>query len=117
MRVRRAVLSSVLIVLLLALSFNAYACLFPLFPVSSAGMEGCPDSAEQSARSGCDAFTTLGPLSGKPATLDLPAPLLIVSLGGIDMPTVIVPAAPLSGRRYALYVKPTVPSASSVLRL
>ena len=49
-----------LIVLFLALSFNAYACLLPVNGVASAAMEnGCSTPDEQPVRQFCDAFKTL----------------------------------------------------------
>ena len=50
-----------LILLFFALSFNAYACLFPISGMSSTSMEkGCPDTQEQPTRQICDGFKSLG---------------------------------------------------------
>ena len=110
-------LPGVLILLLLVLSFNAYACLFPLFPLSSSGMEGCPESSEQTARSGCDAFTTLGPLSGKPATVDVQAQALIVSHGTMETAMPMPFDAGLGRCDQMARLTPPRASASPVLRL
>jgi hypothetical protein len=48
-----------LVLLLLVLSFNAYACLLPVSSSSSTEMgNGCSTPAEQPARQVCDAFKT-----------------------------------------------------------
>ncbi|MGH7259616.1 MAG: hypothetical protein ACREI9_02900 [Nitrospiraceae bacterium] len=53
-------LAVMLALLLLGLSFNAYACLLPLNGASASAMaNGCPSQEEQSARQICDSFTTL----------------------------------------------------------
>jgi hypothetical protein len=60
-------LVTVLVLLLQAFSFNAYACLLPLSPVAESGdMRDCPFSQEQAPRQFCDAFTTMG-VSTSPA--------------------------------------------------
>lgn len=49
-----------LILLFVGLSFNAYACLIPLFGITATSMEnGCPTSEESPVREFCDAFKTL----------------------------------------------------------
>jgi hypothetical protein len=53
-------LSPILVFLLLVLTFNAYACVLPLQPVS--GMD-CSSTTEQPVRQTCDAFLELGPQS------------------------------------------------------
>jgi hypothetical protein len=58
-----------LIVLLLILTFNAYACLLPL-PSGSA--IDCSSAAEQPMRQTCDAFLELGPQSQSSITQELP---------------------------------------------
>lgn len=65
MRIRsygyRSVLAGSIVVLFLALSFNAYACVLPLFGVPKAAMgSGCADPQDQPVRQFCDTFTTLG---------------------------------------------------------
>lgn len=56
----RSVLVGTLIVLFLALSFNAYACLLPVNGVTAAAMgNGCSTPDEQPVRQFCDAFKTL----------------------------------------------------------
>ena len=57
----RSLLVTVLVLLLQAFSFNAYACLVPLSPVAtSSDMQGCPSSQEPAPRQLCDAFKTMG---------------------------------------------------------
>jgi hypothetical protein len=59
-----SVLTCTLIVLFLALSFNAYACLLPLTGSMSGAMsDGCSTPDEQPMSQHCDAFKTLGMLS------------------------------------------------------
>lgn len=56
-----SVLACTLIVLLLALSFNAYACLLPVSGVPAAAMgNGCSTPDEQPIYQFCDTFKTLG---------------------------------------------------------
>jgi hypothetical protein len=57
----RPLLVTVLILLLQAFSFNAYACLLPMSPTTESGdMRNCPTSQEQAPRQLCDTFTTMG---------------------------------------------------------
>lgn len=56
----RRVLIGTLILLFFGLSFNAYACLVPLFGATDASMNGCSSGEEQPARQFCDTFKTLG---------------------------------------------------------
>jgi hypothetical protein len=57
----RSLLVTVLILLLQAFSFNAYACLLPLSPITESGdMRDCPTSQEQAPRQLCDTFKTMG---------------------------------------------------------
>ena len=59
MRRFHALLSTTLVLLLLVLSFNAYACLLPVSSTSNTGMgNGCSTPEEQPARQVCDAFKT-----------------------------------------------------------
>ena len=59
MRRFRPCLSTTLVLLLLVLSFNAYACLLPVSSSSSTEMgNGCSTPEEQPARQVCDAFKT-----------------------------------------------------------
>jgi hypothetical protein len=56
-----SVLACTLIVLFLALSFNAYACLLPVNGVAAVPMSnGCSTPDEQPVSQYCDAFKTLG---------------------------------------------------------
>lgn len=55
----RPILSTTLVLLLLVLSFNAYACLLPVSSSSSPEMgNGCSTPEEEPARQVCDAFKT-----------------------------------------------------------
>ena len=57
----RPLLVTVLILLIQAFSFNAYACLLPLSPtMESSDMRDCPSSQEQAPRQLCDTFKTMG---------------------------------------------------------
>ena len=61
MRRARGFLAGFLVLLFLGLSFNAYACLVPLYGATAATMgNGCSDSQEQPVRQFCDTFKTLG---------------------------------------------------------
>lgn len=61
MRCVSIVFAGALVLLLLIFSFNAYACVLPLFGVPQAAMDGgCADQQDQPARQFCDTFTTLG---------------------------------------------------------
>ena len=56
-----SVLACTLVLLFLALSFNAYACLLPVNGVTPAAMaNGCATPDEQPVSQYCDAFKTLG---------------------------------------------------------
>lgn len=57
---RMARVSVLLALLLVVLTFNAYACILPL-PQPPA--MGCPSETEEPARGTCDAFLELGPQS------------------------------------------------------
>ena len=57
----RPLLVTVLVLLLQAFSFNAYACLLPVSPTTeSSDMRDCPSSQEQAPRQLCDTFKTMG---------------------------------------------------------
>lgn len=57
----RPILVTMLVLLLQAFSFNAYACLLPMSPTAaSADMRDCPSSQDQAPRQVCDVFTTMG---------------------------------------------------------
>ena len=57
----RRILTIVLVLLLQAFSFNAYACLLPTTSTTqSADMRDCPDSKNQAPRQVCDTFKTMG---------------------------------------------------------
>ncbi len=61
MIVKRILTLSVLI-LFCDFTFNAYACLFPVYPAPSMG-NGCSAPGEEPIRQFCDTFKTLGPQS------------------------------------------------------
>lgn len=57
----RSVLVCTLVALLLALSFNAYACLLPVNGITASAMgKGCSTPDEPPVDRFCDAFKTLG---------------------------------------------------------
>ena len=65
----RAVFVLSLVFLFLLLSFNAYACLLPLFGLSSGEMGGgCTQPNEEPARQFCDTFKT-GGVQTKPGSV------------------------------------------------
>ncbi len=65
----RSFLAAMIVVFLLAFSFNAYACLLPLSGTTDASMaNGCSTPVEQPVRQLCDAFKTLGVESSKQST-------------------------------------------------
>ena len=60
-----SILAGILIVLFLALSFNAYACLLPVNGVTAGAMgDGCSTPDEQPVSQFCDTFKTLGVQAG-----------------------------------------------------
>lgn len=61
-------MAAFLILLLLILTFNAYACLLPLQPESM----DCSSATDQPVRQTCDAFLELGPQSHASFTQELP---------------------------------------------
>lgn len=63
----RNMLAVTLALLFLALSFNAYACLVPIFGASQAMAKGCSDAGDKSPRVFCDGFKMLGPQSSEKA--------------------------------------------------
>jgi len=62
-------MATFLVLLLLILTFNAYACLLPLQPKSI----DCTSATEQPVRETCDAFQELGPQSHASSGQELPA--------------------------------------------
>lgn len=63
-------LSILLVLLLLLLTFNAYACVLPL--QTSTQMD-CSSTTEQPVRQACDAFLDMGPQSHDSSSQELPA--------------------------------------------
>ena len=62
-------LAVILVLLLLVLTFNAYACVLPLQPQS---VVDCSSATDQPVRQACDAFLQLGPQSLASFTQQLP---------------------------------------------
>ena len=62
-------MAAFLVLLLVILTFNAYACLLPLQPQSM----DCSSATEQPVRQTCDAFLQLGPQSHASFTQELPS--------------------------------------------
>src|SRR5215467_5062707 len=62
-------IATLLVFLLLILTFNAYACLLPLQPQSEVD---CSSATEQPVRQTCDAFLQLGPQSLASFSQELP---------------------------------------------
>jgi hypothetical protein len=66
-----SILAGALIVIFLALSFNAYACLLPLNGVTAGAMgDGCSTPDEQPVFQFCDTFKTLGVQAADKLSLD-----------------------------------------------
>jgi hypothetical protein len=66
-----SILAGTLIVLFLALSFNAYACLLPVNGVTAGAMgDGCSTPDEQPIYQFCDTFKTLGVQAADKLPLD-----------------------------------------------
>lgn len=61
-------IAAFLVLLLLILTFNAYACLLPLEPESM----DCTSATEQPVRQTCDAFLELGPQSHASSSHEVP---------------------------------------------
>jgi hypothetical protein len=64
-------MAAYLVLLLLILTFNAYACLLPL---QSQSPMDCSSATEQPVRNTCDAFLELGPQSHASSGQELPTP-------------------------------------------
>jgi hypothetical protein len=62
-------MASSLVLLLLVLTFNAYACILPL---QSGSAIDCSSATEQPVRQTCDAFLEFGPQSHTSFTQELP---------------------------------------------
>jgi hypothetical protein len=73
-----------LVLLLLILTFNAYACLLPLQPQSEMD---CSSATEQPVRQTCDAFLQLGPQSHVSSVQDLPILKLVDFEAAPQLPT------------------------------
>src|SRR6476659_6571714 len=78
---RTCVLLSLLLVIL---TFNAYACLLPLQPQSEMD---CSSATEQPVRQTCDAFLQLGPQSHVSSVQDLPILKLVDFEAAPQLPT------------------------------
>ena len=72
-----------LILLLLVLTFNAYACLLPL--QSELSMD-CSSATEQPVRQACDAFLELGPQSDPSFADEVPILKLVIVDSGRQLP-------------------------------
>jgi hypothetical protein len=62
-------MAAILVLLLMVLTFNAYACVFPHQQESAMD---CSSATEQPVRQTCDAFLELGPQSDASVTQELP---------------------------------------------
>lgn len=78
-------------VLLLVLTFNAYACLLPLLPSSASMPAACPSGDHSVPPQICDAFTTIGPHSSADPVqpVSLAGCLLIDQCSGLVAATVV----------------------------
>ena len=75
-----------LVLLLLILTFNAYACLLPLQPVSM----DCSSATAQPVRQTCDAFIELGPQSHASFSQELPVLKVLEFEAAPQLPTPVV---------------------------
>lgn len=83
----RSGLAGTLVVLFLALSFNAYACLVPLFNASSAAMtSGCSTPDEQPVRQFCDTYKTLGVQSTDESTAGTDSQIICAAILDLSTP-------------------------------
>lgn len=75
-----------LVLLLLVLTFNAYACVLPLQPESM----DCSSATEQPVRQTCDAFLELGPQSHASFTQELPTLNVDFEVAPLPIPVLLV---------------------------
>jgi hypothetical protein len=75
-----------LVLLLLILTFNAYACLLPLQPESM----DCSSATEQPVRQTCDAFLQLGPQSHASSSQELPIVKVLEFEAAPQLPTPVL---------------------------
>src|SRR5215217_9582513 len=73
-----------LALLLLVLTFNAYACVLPLQPESAMD---CSSATEQPVRQTCDAFLELGPQSPASSSQELPILKVLEFEAAVQTPT------------------------------
>jgi hypothetical protein len=103
-----------LVLLLLVLTFNAYACLLPLQPQSEMD---CSSATEQPVRQTCDAFLQLGPQSHVSSVEDLPILKLVDFAAAPQLLTSVLrnfrPEHPPRGAEAAIHL--SIPS--TVLRI
>lgn len=105
-----------LALLFLTFSFNAYACLLPIFPTTDGSMEqSCPSSDQSASSLFCDMFKTLEVSSPDKADVKGHEELLEVSTQGL-LTQVLSPARE---RNFDASRFSTIPAAGhiSVLRL
>jgi hypothetical protein len=113
----RVFLAVSLLVLFVAFSFNAYACLVPIFATADGSMaKGCPSSDQPAPKLFCDTFKTLGVSSPDKADLKDHGKLALdVSSEGL-LPQVLSPAHELTSGAPPLSAAPAS-GHISVLRL
>lgn len=114
----RAILGITIVTLLLAFSFNAYACLLPIYGgVATPEGGSCSTSDEQSARQFCDTFKTLGMHAAPdlPLAIDREASLAERTASFEDL--VILQARNLLARSSVALLPSDLHVRSSVLRL
>jgi|SRR5581483_5944255 hypothetical protein len=93
----RSVIAGTLVVLFLALSFNAHACLVPLFNASGSAMtNGCSAPDEQPVWQFCDTYKTLGVQSTDESTAGIDSQSICVAI--LDLSTPLLGAASHGGR-------------------
>jgi hypothetical protein len=93
----RSLIAGTLVVLFLALSFNAHACLVPLFNASGSAMtNGCSTPDEQPVRQFCDTYKTLGVQSTDESTEGIDSQIICAAI--LDLSTPLLGAASHGGR-------------------
>jgi hypothetical protein len=116
---QRSFLAISLALIYLALSFNAYACLLPLYGVAEAANDSdCAMPTTPPVRDGCDAFKAIS-VQAPPAAQPLPASVSHVFVG--DLGSVPVQAS-LPIRQYDRsgsppYLQRDLLSLTSILRI
>lgn len=83
----RSLTAGTIVALFLALSFNAHACLVPLFSASGAAMaNGCSSPDEQPVRQFCETYKTLAVQSSDELTPGIDSQIICTASGDVSAP-------------------------------